>query len=84
MGPWRGWWRNQGAKAARAVTNETVFIGKGERCCRCGARAYVVTAHGDAGTLAWCAHHFARVEVDLWQAVLFDERWAIPSQVHRL
>lgn len=29
-----------------------------DRCDRCGAQAYARTAH-EAGSLLWCAHHFA-------------------------
>lgn len=36
-----------------------------ERCDRCGARAFVATAHrvdGHLLTLAWCSHHFTEYE----------------------
>jgi len=43
-----------------------------DRCDRCGAQAYVVTAHA-AGDLKWCAHHFAQHDLELVNFVVVDE-----------
>ena len=48
-----------------AVDGTTFTLPEGERCDRCGARAYVATAHRVDGrelTLAWCAHHWDAIE----------------------
>jgi hypothetical protein len=43
-----------------------------DRCDRCGAQAYVVTAHG-SGELKWCAHDFRKHEEGLANFVVVDE-----------
>lgn len=44
-----------------------------DRCDRCGAQAYVATAH-PAALLLWCGHHFAEHESRLAEFVAVDER----------
>lgn len=56
----------------------------GERCDRCGQRAFVMTAMpvvpGLDLTLSWCAHHYAVFEPGLAASgaqVRVDERFAL-------
>lgn len=47
--------------------------GLGDRCDRCGHRAFVITLH-EAGVLLWCAHHFNTHEAPLAEYVISDLR----------
>ena len=51
-----------------------------DRCDRCGAKAYVVTIHGEPGgtihrpILMWCRHHYLRYADKISEdAVLIDD-----------
>lgn len=57
---------NAPATLTRPTGDGPAFVlPEGERCDRCGARAYVATAHpvdGRVLTLAWCAHHWDQLD----------------------
>lgn len=51
---------------------ETRTLTADDRCTRCGAQAYVVTAHMN-GELKWCRHHFTEHAPALANYVVVDE-----------
>jgi len=51
----------------------TLRLDATDRCDRCGAQAYVATAHA-AALLLWCAHHYTAHEEALQEFLAIDER----------
>lgn len=56
--------------------NEARILTAVDRCERCGAQAFVITAH-EASDMRWCAHHYAANETVLKPLVVLDIRHTI-------